>query len=74
MKSLWTFLGRVGGVMTWPLVWVVIRYTTRSRVLIICGDEVLLLKGWLSTGRWGLPGGGIRRGEDPVEAVLRETK
>ncbi|MGH9856805.1 MAG: NUDIX hydrolase, partial [Acidobacteriota bacterium] len=30
------------------------------------------VKGWLGTGRWGLPGGGLHKGEDPAEGAVRE--
>ena len=39
------------------------------------GDEVLLVRASSQTtveGRWFLPGGGLRFGEDPVVGVLRE--
>jgi len=73
MKLLWILLGRLAAVVSWPLVWLVIRFTRRSRVLIVSGDEILLLKGWLSLGRWGLPGGGIKKGEMPTTAAVREV-
>jgi 8-oxo-dGTP pyrophosphatase MutT (NUDIX family) len=35
--------------------------------------EVLLVRSWFGHQRWSLPGGGIRRGEDPRVAAARET-
>ena len=35
-------------------------------------DEVLLVRGWLGDGKWGLPGGGIHKGEDSLTGALRE--
>lgn len=46
----------------------------RTRVLVVCDDEVLVVKGWMGSGRWGLPGGGLHRGEDPAEGALRELR
>lgn len=47
--------------------------TERTRVLVINEkNEVLLVKGVISDGRWSLPGGGIARGEKPVAAARRE--
>ncbi len=46
---------------------------TRSRVLIIVDDSVLLVRGWLGTGQWQVPGGGVHRGEHPVAGALREV-
>jgi 8-oxo-dGTP pyrophosphatase MutT (NUDIX family) len=74
MRKLWIFLGRIAGYMSWPLVWIVIRRTTRTRILLNSGDKILVTKGWLSTGKWSLPGGGMHRGEKPAEAVLRELR
>jgi ADP-ribose pyrophosphatase YjhB (NUDIX family) len=36
-------------------------------------DKVLVVKNFVSTGRWGLPGGGLHRGEDPRKGALREV-
>lgn len=74
MKTVWKIIGRLGGWVLWLPVWVVIRFTTRTRVLVICQDEVLVLQGWLSTGRWSFPGGGKHRNEAPIDAVKRELQ
>jgi len=41
-------------------------------VILSRAPRVLLVQ--KADGRWGLPGGGIRRGESPREAVLRELE
>lgn len=74
MKKLWIWLGNILGVLSWPLVWIIIRFTNRSKLLIICGEETLLLKGWLSLGKWGLTGGGVKRKETPKQGVIREAE
>ncbi len=74
MRKLWIFLGRIAGYLSWPLVWFVIRRTTRTRILLRTDNKVLVTKGWLGTGKWSLPGGGMHRGEKPVYAVLRELR
>lgn len=49
--------------------------TKRVRVVVLSEDgEVLLLQTWLGGDKWGLPGGGINRGESPEAAALRELK
>lgn len=47
--------------------------TPRARVVVQNErGEVLLVKTWLSGGRWGLPGGGLARDEPAEQAALRE--
>lgn len=41
-------------------------------VILSRAPRVLLVQKW--DGRWGLPGGGIRRGESPRAAALRELE
>lgn len=69
---LWRTVGRIGGYLLAIPVWLVARFTIRTRVLVVCKDEILVVQGWLSTGSWLAPGGGIRRGEQPVQAARRE--
>lgn len=46
----------------------------RVRVLIINDHkEVLLVRSWFSRQQWSLPGGGIKRIENPAEAAVREV-
>lgn len=47
----------------------------RVRVLILNEEkkEVLLVRSWLGSQHWTLPGGGIKRLESPVEAAAREV-
>ncbi len=51
-----------------------LRWSHRTRLLIVCGDEFLVLRGWLGDGTWGLPGGGLHRHEKPIDGVLREVQ
>lgn len=44
----------------------------RAYVAIMVGDELLIVRNWLSDGRWSLPGGGIKRGESKLLAAKRE--
>lgn len=41
-------------------------------VILSRAPRVLLVQ--KADGRWGLPGGGIRKGETPLDAVLREVR
>ncbi len=60
--------------LTWPGLWLILRWSHRTRLLLICGDEFLVLRGWLGSGEWGLPGGGLHRNENPVTGLLREVR
>lgn len=73
MRKLWLKLGNVAFWMAWPALWVYLQIGRRTRLLLICGDEFLALKGWLGPGKWMLPGGGLHRGEDLVTGLLREV-
>lgn len=72
-RRIYDLLGRVAFWITWPGLWLMLRWSRRTRLLLICGDEFLVLRGWLGSGEWGLPGGGLHRGEDAVEGLLREV-
>lgn len=49
--------------------------TPRARLVVRNENgQVLLVQNWLGGGRWGLPGGGVERGEAPVEAAVRELE
>jgi len=42
--------------------------------LVVYGNQVLLIKNWLGTGRWALPGGGLHAGEDSRSGAIRELE
>ncbi|HSW81575.1 MAG TPA: NUDIX hydrolase [Candidatus Saccharimonas sp.] len=47
----------------------------RVRVLLLNpAGEVLLVRSWLGHQSWSLPGGGLQRGEVPLDAAIREIK
>lgn len=66
-------LGRGLHVLIWPALFFYLRRGARTRVLVLAENHVLLVKGWLSDGRWGLPGGGLHAHEEPVAGAIRET-
>ncbi len=43
------------------------------RVLLVRNGRVVLVRHWFSPGIWTLPGGGIKKGETPTEAGVREV-
>lgn len=71
-RKLWLVAGRVLYLLTQPGIRLVVHNSHRTRILVICGDEYLLVKHWLGKDFWMLPGGGCHKGEDPVDGALRE--
>lgn len=56
------------------LYWFVFRPRTQGvKVIVLRGDEVLLIKNAYGKAVWTLPGGGIGRQESPEAAALREV-
>lgn len=71
----WRTLGLLGFWVTWPLIWIYVRITPpRARIMIFQDDSILLVKNWLGTSHWVLPGGGIDKHEQPAQAVIREVE
>lgn len=73
MRKLWGVAGITGFWLLSPLLFVYLRLNARTRVVIEQKDEVLLVKPWLGTGQWDLPGGGLHVSESPLAGLLRET-
>jgi 8-oxo-dGTP pyrophosphatase MutT (NUDIX family) len=60
--------------LTWPLTFLYVLGSQRTRVLLVSGNKVLVCHIWHSPGRWSLPGGGIHKKELPAEGAARELK
>ncbi len=59
----------------WPLLWLLSRPVhRRTRIVVKHQTDILLVKDWLSSGQWTLPGGGIRFGEQPNICAIRELQ
>jgi 8-oxo-dGTP pyrophosphatase MutT (NUDIX family) len=74
MQLAWKKLGIVAFWLSWPGLYLYLRFSTRTRIVIACKDKVLVVKGWLGSGKWILPGGGLHKGEDPLSGAIRELK
>jgi 8-oxo-dGTP diphosphatase len=74
MTQVWRTVGRVSYWLSWPALYAYLRIGARARVYVVAGDQVLLVQGWLSDGRWMLPGGGLHRGEAPELGAVREVQ
>jgi 8-oxo-dGTP pyrophosphatase MutT (NUDIX family) len=72
MKKLWEIVGRMAFWFCWPLIYVYSLKRTRASVLVVDGSKVLLVKNWLSSGKWALPGGGVAHNESPLACARRE--
>lgn len=65
-------LGTIAYWLSWPVNYLYLRGSQRSRVLLVAEGKVLLIKSWHGSGKWSLPGGGINKREQPVESAVRE--
>lgn len=75
MKHLQQSLRMVIFWLVWPINFLYFRLGGyRTRLLLMNGDRILVVKNRIHDGRWSLPGGGIHRGEAPFTAVMRELK
>ena len=72
MKQLYDRLGVWCYYVIWPLLCIYQPLTHRTRVVVRCGSDILLLRGWLSNGLWQLPGGGVHFGERAADGAVRE--
>ena len=74
MKTIWGLVGQLVFWLLWPALYLYLRRDQRTRVIIICGDNILLVKGFLGKSHWILPGGGVHAGEIPEDGAVREVK
>lgn len=74
MNKLWQKIGTMVYWVTWPGIWLMLRRSKRTRILIACGSKILVVKPWLGNGRWSLPGGGIKRNEKAFQSLVREIQ
>lgn len=73
IKNIWERLGRALYWATWPGIWLVIQLSPpRTRLALVHKGKVLLVKDWLGSGEWTLPGGGLHRREPAEVGAARE--
>jgi len=70
---MWQKIGILAFWMTFPGLIVYLGRSERTRIVIACGQKIVVVKGWLGTGKWVLPGGGLHAGEAPNVGLLREV-
>lgn len=74
VKRSYAHLGKLAHAAASPALRMYMRGKHRVRVLVLTeNNEILLVRSWFGHQRWSLPGGGVRRKEDPREAAVRET-
>lgn len=75
MRRALQYIGTVLYFCAWPAFWVYYRCGYgRTRVVVMRDDKVLVMKQWISAGKWGLPGGGLHRGESMAGGAARELR
>jgi 8-oxo-dGTP pyrophosphatase MutT (NUDIX family) len=74
MKKALQRIGILAWWLTLPGLIVYLYGKPRTRVLIASGGKIVVVKGWLSNGKWILPGGGLHRAEEPLAGLLREAR
>lgn len=72
MKKLWLAIGQIIYYVLYPLFALYLNRSARTRVVVWCENQVLLVRPWLHNGTWDLPGGGLHTLEDPAEGAKRE--
>ena len=68
---------RIGVIAWWvtlPALIVYLWNKPRTRVLVRAGGEILVVRGWLGSGKWMLSGGGLHKNESPVDGAVREVR
>lgn len=65
-------IGRVLYWLLWPVLWLYLRGSERTRVIVVSQGKVLFVKAWLGSGSWSLPGGGLLHDENPYNGAVRE--
>jgi 8-oxo-dGTP pyrophosphatase MutT (NUDIX family) len=73
LKRVYVYCARVVTIVGYPIKYYALRGSHRARVLIVVNDSILLAKTGIGHQKWSLPGGGIDKGEAPIDAARREV-
>ncbi len=74
MKQLTSLLGTIIFWLSWPIIHISVRVQPRTRILVVCKQEVLVVMDLIGPGRWSLPGGGLHRHESAIDGAIRELR
>jgi 8-oxo-dGTP pyrophosphatase MutT (NUDIX family) len=72
MGTIWRGLGVISYWCGWPLLWIYLRGSVRTRVIIRYQGQILVVRTWLGNGEYNLPGGGLHAGEHADAGARRE--
>lgn len=72
MKKLWGLIGHISYFVAWPALHFYLKNSQRTRIVVQSEGKMLFVKDWLGNGKWKLPGGGLRKNEQPIESAYRE--
>ncbi len=73
MRRFLQFVGMIVFFCAWPAFWVYLKVGHgRTRIVLLHDDKVLVMKQWISSGKWSLPGGGLHKGESMAGGAARE--
>lgn len=73
MRRLLQTIGTIVFFGAWVAFWIYFKVgRERTRVVLVHDDTVLVMKQWISSGKWSLPGGGTHKGESLAGGAARE--
>lgn len=72
MKILWELTGKIIHWFARPFIYLLVRGSQRTRIVVCSGNNIVIVKDWLGDGAWKLPGGGLHNGENPAVGAARE--
>lgn len=74
MRRLLERIGVITFFAAWPLFFVYLRRSERTRIILHDEGRILVMRNWVSDGSWQLPGGGLHAREPIVSGALRELR
>lgn len=74
MRNAASKLGILAFWAAWPAYFFYLRLSRRTRILLVHGHDILVIKGWMSDGKWSLPGGGVHKDETILQGAVRELR
>jgi ADP-ribose pyrophosphatase YjhB (NUDIX family) len=73
MKLLFSLLAKIIYYGLYPIFGIYLHNSRRTRVLVIADNKFLLVRSFAGNQKWSLPGGGIKKNENPMKSAIREV-